>query len=121
MAIQRTVVAVIDDDESVREWLPDLLGLLGFEATVFASAEEFLAGNGRPHPGCLILDVELPGMSGPDLRDELMRRGHDIPTIFITARGKNCLPPGARQPGVKCLFKPFGERELREALHAALL
>ena len=118
---RRPVVAVVDDDESVRESLPDLLRELGFAASAFASAEDFLASDGLSNTGCLILDVAMPGLSGPELHQELIRRGHDIPTIFITARADESLREKLlRQGAVACLFKPFGDAALRTALDAAL-
>jgi FixJ family two-component response regulator len=119
---QRTLVAVVDDDESVRESLPDLLGEFGLAARAFASAEEFLASDCVADAQCLILDIAMPGMSGPELQRELIRRGHAIPTIFITAQSRQSIPPGLlRQQGaVECLFKPFSEQALRAALDAAL-
>jgi FixJ family two-component response regulator len=117
----RTLVAVVDDDESVRESLPDLLRELGFAAAAFASAEEFLAFNDIPDTACLILDIAMPGMSGPELERVLIGRGHAIPTIFITAQSAQSIPAGLLQQGaVDCLFKPFSEEELRMALEVAL-
>jgi FixJ family two-component response regulator len=107
------VIAVVDDDESVREALPDLLGVLGYESLAFASAEHFLAANGVDGVHCLILDIGLPGMSGPQLQQELVLRGHSLPTVFITGR-----PDSAPLRG--SLLKPFSEQELRAALEAAL-
>jgi FixJ family two-component response regulator len=119
---QRTLVAVVDDDESVRESLPDALKRLGFAAKAFASAEDFLASDFISHARCLILDVNMPGVSGPELRRELIRRGHEIPTIFITAQSPESIPPSLLEHGtVKCLFKPFSKEDLRVALDAALM
>jgi len=116
-----TLIAVVDDDESVRESLPDLLGVLGFAARGFASAEEYLASDCIADTGCLILDIAMPGMSGPELQRELIRRGHAIPTIFITAQSRQSIPSDLLQQGaVECLFKPFSEQSLRAALDAAL-
>jgi FixJ family two-component response regulator len=118
---RRTLVAVVDDDESVRESLPDALKRIGFAARAFASAEEFLASDFIADAQCLILDVNMPDMSGPALRRELIRRGHAIPTIFITAQSPQSIPPGLLEQGaVECLFKPFGKEDLRAALNTAL-
>ena len=118
---QRTLVAVVDDDESVRESLPDALKRIGFEARAFASAEEFLASDCIAGVQCLILDVNMPGMSGPELQRELIRRGHAIPAIFITAQSPDSIPPSLLEQGaVECLFKPFSKEELRAALGTAL-
>jgi FixJ family two-component response regulator len=117
----RPLVTVVDDDESVRESLPDLLQELGYSTRAYASAEEFLASGGLSGTQCLILDIAMPGMSGPELQRELVLRGHSIPTIFITALADRSLPPGLlQQQAVECLFKPFSEQELREALAAVL-
>ena len=115
------VVVVVDDDVSVRESLPDLLNQLGHEARAFSSAEEFLASDVVLDAKCLILDIGLPGMSGPDLQRELIRRGFSIPTIFITGRADNTIPPGVLKDGaVACLIKPFSEQDLGAALEIAL-
>ena len=119
--VDRPLVSVVDDDESVRELLPDLLGEFGFAAETFASAEEFLASDRIDETRCLILDVAMPSMSGPDLHRELLRRGQQIPTIFITAHGSEATRPQLiAQGAVDCLLKPFSDTALREAIDAAL-
>lgn len=121
MTSRRPLVSIVDDDESVRESLPDLLRELGFAAEAFSSAEEFLESNPAGRTQCLILDVSMPGMSGPELQRELARRGHEIPIIFITANADETVRPGLIEQGaVECLFKPFSETVLLEALQAAL-
>ena len=80
------LITVVDDDESVRESLPDLLKEFGFEAQAFSSAEEFLASESLANTTCLVLDVAMPGMTGPDLQRELTRRDQSIPIVFITAQ-----------------------------------
>lgn len=121
MTNERFLVAVIDDDASVRESLPDLVREFGYDASAFASAEEFLASNRSAPPQCLILDIALPGMSGPDLQRELKLGGRDIPIIFITARADETIRPRLLDSGaVDVLFKPFSEHAIEEALHAAL-
>jgi FixJ family two-component response regulator len=113
-------VSVVDDDESVRESLPDLLRELGFAAQAFSSAEEFLASDSVGHTGCLLLDIAMPGMSGPDLQRELKLRRQEIPIVFITALGDEALRPRLLEKGaVECLFKPFSETALLQALNAA--
>jgi len=115
------LVAVIDDDESVRESLPDLLKEFGFEARAFPTAEEFLASEDLTQTRCLILDIAMPGMSGPDLQRELRRRRQEIPIIFITAHEDEAVRPRLLKEGaVECLFKPFSEAALLAALKAAL-
>lgn len=115
------LVSVVDDDESVRESLPDLLKEFGFAVQAFSSAEEFLASGDVDSTRCLILDIAMPGMSGPDLQRELVRRGQAIPIIFITAHGDVADRPRLiRQGAAECLFKPFSEAALLKALNAAL-
>jgi len=117
----RPVVAVVDDSDSVRQSLPDLLEYAGFEVRTFASAEAFLDAGAAEGSSCLILDVGLPRMSGPDLQQELTRRGQRIPIVFITAQGDKSLRPVLLGRGaVACLFKPFSDTALLEALDAAL-
>ena len=115
------LISVVDDDQSVRESLPDLLRQLGYAVQAFISAEEFLNSAWVSETRCLILDIVLPGMSGPDLQRELERRGHRIPIIFITAledaADRNCL---ISQSAVACLSKPFSEADLIKALDAAI-
>jgi FixJ family two-component response regulator len=118
--VKRSLVSVVDDDESVRESLPDLLREFGFAVQAFSSAEEFLASDCVCRTGCLILDIAMPGMSGPDLQRELMLRRKEIPIVFITAhRDETVRPRLLEQGAVECLFKPFSDTALREALNAA--
>ena len=115
------LVAVVDDDESMRESLPDLLRELGYSAKAFASAEEFLAFDEIAQTQCLVLDISMPGMSGPELHRNLIDRGYQIPVIFITALSGPRLPPILQEEGVvACLTKPFSEQDLRQALIAAI-
>lgn len=115
------LVSIVDDDESVREALPDLVKELGFSAEAFSSAEAFLASDHIGETACLILDVAMPGMTGPELHRELARRGQAIPTIFITALKDDTVRPRLIERGaVDCLFKPFSDDALQEALNAAL-
>jgi len=117
----RPLLSVVDDDESVRESLPDLLGEFGFKARVFSSAEEFLSSDCLDETSCLILDIAMPGMSGPELQRELKRRGQAIPIIFITASINMTVRSRLVEQGaVKCLFKPFSDTALLEAVNSAL-
>jgi len=117
----RSLVSVVDDDESVRESLPDLLRELGFAVRAFASAEEFLASDCVCRTSCLVLDIAMPGMNGPELQRELTRRRQEIPIVFITAhRDETVRPRLLEQGAVECLFKPFTETALLDALNAAL-
>ena len=121
MMAKRSLVTVVDDDESVRESLPDLLREFGFDAEAFSSAKAFLASDVVSDTSCLLLDVAMPGMSGPELQQELIRRRREIPIVFITAAGDESVRPRLLAAGaVECLFKPFSETVLLDALNEAL-
>lgn len=114
-------ISVVDDDESLRESLEGLLDSLGYRAAVFSSAEAFLSSDALTGADCLILDVRMPGMSGPDLQRELANRGLKIPIIFITAHGDEEVTGRVLTEGaVDCLRKPFSEDSLLKAIHRAL-
>ena len=114
------MVSVVDDDESVRESLPDLLRTFGFASRAFSCASDFLASD-VDQTDCLILDVAMPRMSGPALQQELSRRGSMIPIIFITARTEESLRPRLLEAGaIECLLKPFSEAALLDAVKRAL-
>jgi FixJ family two-component response regulator len=118
---KRPLVAVVDDDESIREALPDLLRQLGYAVDVFSSAEAFLASGSTGRTACIILDIAMPGMSGPELQQELNRRGEPPPIVFITAHKDKILWARLLERGaVTCLLKPFTEEALVDALHTAL-
>ena len=95
----RLLVSIVDDDESVRESLPDLLKEFGFAVEAFSSAEAFLASDHIGRTSCLILDMAMPGMSGPDLQRELKLRRQDIPIVFITGHGDETVRPRALEIG----------------------
>ena len=115
------LISVVDDDQSVRESLPDLLNELGFAARTFSSAEEFLVSDAGLQSSCLILDVAMPVMSGPELQQELKLRKIKIPIIFITAQRDEAIRPRLIEQGaVECLSKPFSDSALLEALNSAL-
>ena len=121
MIPEPSLVSVVDDDESIREALPDLLRQFGFAAETFASAEAFLASEFVSETNCLLLDVAMPGMSGPDLQQELTRRRQRIPIVFITAYGDaSVLRPLLARGAVRCLVKPFSDAALLDAVGAAL-
>lgn len=121
-ALGRPLISIVDDDESVRESLPDLLGEFGFAARTFSSAEDFLASDCVDQTRCLILDIAMPGMSGPDLQSELKFRRREIPIIFITAStDRTALPRLLEHGAVECLFKPFSDTALLGAVNSALL
>jgi len=120
MTDQRLLVSVVDDDASVRESLPDLLRHFGFAARVFSSAEEFLESGYVDQTRCLILDIAMPGITGPQLQEELKNHGQKIPIIFITALEDQSIRVRLLATGaVECLFKPFSHTALCEALNAA--
>ncbi|HUL33668.1 MAG TPA: response regulator [Candidatus Eisenbacteria bacterium] len=120
-SIQRPLVAVVDDDESVRESLPDLLSEFGFGARAFSSAADFLVSDSIGQAKCLLLDIAMPGMTGLDLQQELKVRGHKIPIIFITAQKDESVRKRALERGaVEVLHKPFSDTILLRALNAAL-
>jgi FixJ family two-component response regulator len=114
------VVSIVDDDESVRESLPDLLKEFGFASETFSSAEEFLASEGIARTQCLILDVAMPGMRGPELQGELNRRKIKIPVIFVTGqRDETLMSRLIEQGAIACLIKPFTEAAMLQALTSA--
>jgi FixJ family two-component response regulator len=121
MMVMLSLVSVVDDDESVRESLPDLLRELGFSVRAFSSAEEFLASDCVGQTNCLLLDIAMPGMTGIDLQRELTLRRQEIPIIFITAHADKSVRRRLLEQGaVECLFKPFSESDLIQALDSAL-
>lgn len=119
--LRRKLVSVVDDDESVRESLPDLLRSFGFEVRPFSSAEDFLASESVEDTACLVLDVAMPGTSGLELQQELNRQARGIPIVFITAHSVERVRATVLKRGaVACLFKPFTETAMIEAVQAAL-
>lgn len=115
------LVTVVDDDESVRESLPDLLREFGFAVSAFSSAEEFLSSHSLGQTKCLVLDVGMPGMNGIELQQELKARGKPIPIIFITGRKNDAVSRQAFEQGaVEVLLKPFSDTALLAALKRAL-
>lgn len=118
---ERPLVSVVDDDESVRESLPDLLREFGFDAMVFSSAEDFLSSDSLAQTECLILDVAMPSMGGLDLQQELKRRRESIPIIFLTGQKDDAKRDHALRLGaVQFLYKPFSDTALLDALNAAI-
>jgi FixJ family two-component response regulator len=117
---KRSLVSVVDDDESIRESLPDLLAEFGFAARTFSSAQEFLASDSIDQTDCLILDIAMPGMTGPELQRELATRRKEIPIVFITGQRDETIRPRLLKLGaVECLSKPFSDSDLLKALNAA--
>jgi FixJ family two-component response regulator len=121
MTNQLSLISIIDDDESVRESLPDLLKMFGLASQTFSSAEEFLAKDGILRSKCLILDIAMHGMSGPELQVELIRREIKIPIIFITGHRDETQQRRLMERGaIACLMKPFSDAAMLEALNSAL-
>jgi len=120
--VGRSLLSVVDDDESVRESLPDLLGEFGFKTRAFSSAEEFLSSGCADETSCLILDIAMPGMSGPELHQTLRRLGQDVPTIFITGQRDETIRVRLLEQGaVGFLLKPVNDEALLAAVKTALL
>lgn len=121
MAIELQLLSVVDDDESVRESLPDLLREFGYAAQAFSSAQEFLSSDYVDETKSLILDVAMPGMNGLDLQQELKRRGKEIPIVFITGhKDEDIRREAFTQGAVKFLYKPFSDSDLLDAVKASI-
>jgi FixJ family two-component response regulator len=117
----RPLLSVVDDDESMRDSVPELIKEFGFAARAFSSAEEFLSSGSVDETSCLILDIAMPGMSGPELHQELKRRGKEIPVIFITGQKDERIRVGVFEQGAAgFLLKPFSDTALLAAIKTAL-
>lgn len=117
----KPLISVVDDDESMREAIRGLMKSLGYTAEAFASAEEFLNSPKVPRTSCLIADVQMPGMTGPELHRHLLAAGNPIPTILITAYPDDRARERALEDGVVCyLSKPFDENDLLTCLRSSL-
>jgi FixJ family two-component response regulator len=115
------VISIVDDDESVRTAMKDMVESFGFAAAAFESADEFLRSNRLHETTCLILDIQMPGMSGLELYERLIASGRRIPTMFVTAFPDTRVHDRARQAGaVCCLTKPFDRNDLLGCIHSAL-
>ena len=118
---QVPTIAIVDDDCSVRLATESLVRSLGFVARTFASAQDFLQSSGLEETACLILDVQMPGMDGVDLQDVLLKRGHHIPIIFITAFPEDRVREQVLRAGaISFMIKPFDSRQMIDCLHLAL-
>jgi len=119
--VDSRIVSVVDDDESLRRSLRNLLGSVGFRVETFASAEAFLQSLHHQHTGCLVLDLRMPGMNGFDLLQHLSGMGSRIPVVILTAHGEEEARQRAMQAGaVAFLSKPFNGKALLEAVRTAL-
>jgi FixJ family two-component response regulator len=115
------VVFVVDDDSSVREAIRNLIMLVGLRVETFGTAQEFLRSERPDVPGCVVLDVELPGLSGLDLQRELAAHGVKLPIIFITGYGDIPMSVRAMKAGaLEFLTKPFRDQDLLDAIQQAL-
>jgi FixJ family two-component response regulator len=118
---KRKLVAIVDDDDLIRDALDGLMKAAGFSALAFASAEEFLNSGEQRHTACLIADIRMPGMSGLELQSKLNEGHHRIPIIFITAQGDEKMRMQALRAGaVEFLTKPFHDEVLLESVRAAM-
>lgn len=117
----KPTISIVDDDAPVREAIRRLIKSVGMDARAYASAEDFLNSNHAQDASCLILDVQMPGMSGLELQQRLLDSGSQIPIIFVSAHSDDRIRNQALGAGaVGFLFKPFSEEALVDALHAAL-
>ena len=115
------IVAIVDDDASVREGLQSLIRSAGWRVETFVSAQEFLGRRGAEAPSCLILDLQLPGLSGLDLQKRMAKVGLEIPIVFLTGHGNIPASVQAMKAGaVEFLTKPLDEQELVDAIHEAI-
>ena len=118
---ERPLVAVVDDDKSLRNATRDLLKAAGFSADTFEDAESFLRSASRANTACLVADMRMPGMSGLELHQALVASGDEIPTVLITARPEASALSRARAAGITCyLTKPFAPDEFLECVRDAL-
>lgn len=121
MADLEPIVYIVDDDAGVRKATDSLIRSVGLKVRTFVSADEFLRAKLPSVPGCLILDVRMPGESGIDLQNELLRMGNSIPIIFITGHGDIPMAVSVMKAGaVEFLTKPFRDQNLLDSIHQAL-
>jgi len=117
----KPVIAVVDDDPSVRQGLDRLIRSFGWRAESFASAQEFLSRPGAQAPSCLVLDLQLPGLSGLDLQKQMAEAGMETPIVFLTGHGDIPASVQAMKAGaVEFLTKPFAEQDLIRAIQEAI-
>lgn len=119
--LERPLVAIVDDDESIRGATRSLLRAAGYAAAAFGDAESFLSSPTRASTACLVTDMKMPGMSGLDLCEALIASGEPIPTVLITAYSEEVTHTRARKAGIECcLIKPFAPEQLLECIREAL-
>jgi FixJ family two-component response regulator len=115
------LIAIVDDDKSIRNATQDLLKAAGFSTAIFENAESFLGSTSRASAACVVADMRMPGMTGLELHQELVASGHGIPTVIITAHPEELTQMRAREAGITCfLIKPFAPDELLECVRGAL-
>ena len=118
---ERPLVAIVDDDESIRNATRDLLRAAGFSTATFEDAESFLGSASRASASCVVADIRMPGMNGLELYQTLVASGDGIPTVIITAHPEDATRARAREAGITCyLSKPFAPDELVECVREAL-
>lgn len=118
---ERPLVAIVDDDESIRNATRDLLRAVGFSTATFEDAESFLGSTSRASAACVVADIRMPGMTGLELYQALVASGDGIPTVIITAHPEDATRSRAREAGITCyLSKPFAPDELVECVREAL-
>ena len=118
---KRELISIVDDDQPFRESMRKLLRLLGFAVEAFPSAASFLASPALSETACLVTDVNMPGMTGPELHRHLIKAGHTIPTVLVTAYPDEAVRKSALRDGVACyLFKPVDDEQLERCIRSAL-
>jgi FixJ family two-component response regulator len=119
--LEGPLVAIVDDDKSIRNATQDLLKAAGFSTATFEDAESFLGSSSRASASCVVADMRMPGMTGVELYQKLVASGHRIPTVIITAHPEEITQARAREAGITCyLVKPFSPDELLECVGEAL-
>lgn len=122
MSEDTAIVALVDDDPAVRDAVSFLLETVGIECQSYASADAFLDGHDPTSTSCIVLDIRMPGMSGLELQDELVRRGWKAPIVFITGHGEIAMAVRAMRNGAfDFIQKPFKDQELIDSINAALV
>ena len=119
--LNRTLISIVDDDQPFRESMRKLVMLLGYTVEEFPSAADFLASRFLPETGCLVADIHMPGITGPELHARLLKLGYAIPTILVTAYPDEVVRDRALKDGVVCyLGKPLDDEDLERCLRLAL-
>ena len=118
---KQATVFIVDDDPAIRFAMQALMDSVNIEHEIYASGDEFLESSAEQRPGCLVLDIRMPGLGGLELQEELIRRGSSLPIIFITGHGDVPMAVDAMQKGaVDFIQKPFRDQDLLDRVHEAL-